>query len=217
MPDDHLDDRIRELFAELDAAAPPAPPRPAIVGPSPARWLRVALPAVATAAVVLVAVTVVVLSPSQDSSDAAAETTTTVMAAPETTVSAAETTTSVAAEDHDLFVAMELGRFCRNLSDAIAETGVFEAVDAGLYEDAFLAMVIPVEQFTTDIDHLEVYESYPRILDAVLQISAVINATGEEGRTQYESLVVALEDFGVIASDELDVQDCRSIAPPSGG
>lgn len=221
MPDDRLDDRIRELFAELDAAAPPAPPRPAIDVPSPSRWLRVALPAVATAAVVLVAAAVVVLTPGQDSGDASAETTTTVMAAPETTtsMSAAETTTSVAADNPDAFVALELGRLCRNLSDSITEAGVFELVEAGMYSAAFDTTVEPIEQFLAyvrdleNVRDLEIRERYPRMSDALDQINTLII---DNESKPYDALVSALEDFGMIASDELDVQDCHAIAPPSG-
>lgn len=98
MPDHNLDARIRELFAELDAASPEPPPRPSVSKSPSRRWLQVGLPAVASAVVVVIAA-VVIATPSDDTGDEAAATTTTVLAAPGTTSAAADETTTTAVGD----------------------------------------------------------------------------------------------------------------------
>jgi len=93
-----LDDRIRDLYAELAEAAPPLPPLPApdaVPSPWASRWP--VLVAVVTAAIVVIAAVPLVLGGffgvSEDSAD-----TTSIAAAETTEAPAAEVTTTIAAE-----------------------------------------------------------------------------------------------------------------------
>jgi len=105
---DHLDDRIRDLYAELAEAAPPLPPLPAPESvPSP--WVRrwPVLVGVVTAAIVVIAAVPLVLGGffgvSEDSAD-----TTSIAAAETTEAPAAEVTTTVSAETTEAPAAEEL-------------------------------------------------------------------------------------------------------------
>ncbi len=211
----HLDDRIRDLYAELMEAAPAVPPLP---DPGVVRSRRVptwpALAAMASAtAVVVLLVGALIAGRQFGTSDEAADTT----AAVTTTAVAAETTTTVAAE---------------TTAPPTTAPALIDALDTACRDfAAFAGAEFPAELTTLD--------EYQKVWGGVAVFSSTIDAiAGDAFRSELTDLNVALAggpgadlslaagrrnalvlalDALSLALDEAGADDCdlAGVIPPS--
>lgn len=238
MNDNRLDDRIRELYAELSDAAPEAPPLPV---PEPARrvaWLRPAALAAAGVAVValvlgVAAVFLTQLDGADDSADAAAPTTSApaATAAPATTVVPGETfapvtTSGEAADDGGepggtprpvdrILLLAELNRACT------AATERFDAeIPAQLDTEDDLATAFGVlfdefeeiRRIMEDAAAASGDGELAMLADEIMQLQGSVVMGGEEPlRPRYPDAVAAAGELGELLAD-LGASDCAGLS-----
>lgn len=216
---DPLDTRIRELFAELDGAAPDVPPRPAVPAGRPPAWTRLLVPAGGVALVVLVAG---ILGPQLISMDSGGEAApaTTVAAEPAFTEAAAETTS--APEDAanggpvstrptgNVMVLAEVNLSCRDLQDEVDELALEIPITPDEHVEALMSLVAPLGEWVVTLEHLGAEMEALTVPAAQARAVLDLVATAQESNAVevYGQVVAKLSFISVVLVD-LGALDCE--------